>query len=66
MPSQVSDPFMGFLHLFPTRCSHSAQVFASMHAVLPLPRWGQCSRTNRSLLFQLWSLLWRGPSFSAM
>lgn len=53
MPSQVSDPFMGFLHPFPTRSSHSAQVFASMHAGLPLPRRGQCSRTNISLLFSL-------------
>lgn len=33
MPSQVSDPFMGFLHPFPTGASLSAQMFASIHAV---------------------------------
>lgn len=63
MPCQLSDPFIEFLESFPTRCSQSAQVFASTHAKLPLPRWGQCSRTNFGLLL---SLLWHGPSFSIM
>lgn len=60
MPSQVTDPFMGFLDLFPTRGSQGTQMFATPNVQVMLK-----DQFQPPLLTFL-SLLWHGSSFSTM